>query len=161
MLSEMNSFSTPRMSPYTLFVTRNREQFSLENPELSSVLISEKLASAWATLTPEQRSIYNEETPIGKYNDPFDESFKLKNNDVSIAETVVNAASDIAQIQQPTDPQSFIDWLGAQIIHQYYTENGCLPQELIEYLENETFLSQHQENIIKSIIDQQNFVQFH
>lgn len=153
MLSEMNSFAAPRISPYASFAARHRERIARENPGLSQVQIAEKLAAMWASLGPEQRA---------RYCDPFDEGFKPKGGAAQLVEAVAHAALDIAQAQQPTDPQSFLDWLGAHVVAQCISESGALPRELVECLESGAFLVQHQENIFKRVLEQQNaFAQVH
>ncbi|KAH0794669.1 hypothetical protein GPJ56_001421 [Histomonas meleagridis] len=140
----------PRVTPFTIFISRNRERTAIENPNLTPVMISQKLAAEWASYTPEQRALYNEESSYS-----FEEPYKQKQNEYNpLCEAVINAANDISTLPQPTDMASYVNWLGAQIVSQYYSTHGCLPPELIENLQKGTFMSQPPSDLMKNIINQ-------
>ena len=131
-----DSFQPQRaqVSPFFLFVQKNREMIENQNPELSNIDIALKLSVMWSNMSNEQRAPYIDESSANKFSFSFsyetEKHEKPQTYDSQISETIVNAASQISLFDYPIDSENYFSWLGAKVVNQFYTAHGYLPNEL-------------------------------
>ncbi|OHS98727.1 hypothetical protein TRFO_08724 [Tritrichomonas foetus] len=131
--------SRPQPSPFSVFAMKKRDSLIHENPTLSNIDISLKLASMWSNLSIEQRNMYSEESFVHRYQgfsfvDEPEKSHQPISPESQITEAIINSAEQISALEQPTDYDSYLVWLGTQVVSQFYNAHGYLPREINDLL---------------------------
>jgi hypothetical protein len=125
------------LTPFNLFVHRHKDRLQLENPDCSAIEICQKIAAAWACLSPEDKMAYYDDSyeKFPNYGTfPFDDPSKARStlpDSSNLGEAIVHAALQISSLEQPQDPGGYLSWLGGHVVRKYYAEHHDLPQNLI------------------------------
>jgi hypothetical protein len=130
------------MSAFALFVQRYKGGVERENPGISAIDVIQKLAGRWAVLSPSDKVAFQEQS-LSVYRSyhtgttfAFEDGLAVRGDPTNDAfvEAMVDAAGQIAILDQPADPSAYLSWLGARVIDKYYTAHGALPRAFVARL---------------------------
>ena len=137
--------SRQQITPYMLFVQKNRDILGSQNPNLSNTDIAIKLSVMWSNMSNDQRAPYVEESSSNKFSFSFSDETEKHNKpqtyDSQITESIINSSSQISSLDYPLNPENYLVWLGSKAVIQFYNAHGYIPNELTNLIVKGQFLN--------------------